>query len=107
MSVRGRSPRGRGKLRIAPRADDPDGSIPARAGKAFEGRAARPVYRVDPRAGGESPEDLKTYTAQQGSIPARAGKASTGTYCFYSQRVDPRAGGESVTINFTAPVLQG
>ncbi len=94
---RGRSPRGRGRLREPRGSHRPPGKIPARAGTTSDRKPIPRRRREDPRAGGDDfveHDRLRLYPADERKIPARAGTTWVRTRPRWGRREDPRAGGD-------------
>ncbi len=109
----GRSPRGRGRLRVVPARAGAARSIPAWAGETRRGGRAGADPQVDPRVGGgdittggaafrgmgRSPrgrgrrETVAKWSEGHGSIPAWAGETLTPRWSAAPTGVDPRVGG--------------
>ena len=114
-SVRGSSPRGRGKRQEDVAVQDLEGLIPARAGKTHPHGYRRAPTPAHPRAGGENggrpgSGDLQAGSSPRGRgkrpvpglqggharlIPARAGKTGRRTWTRAPRAAHPRAGGEN------------
>ena len=114
-TIKGSSPRGRGKPRNVLPSLGRAGLIPARAGKTVCGWVCELGLRAHPRAGGENREgntrsqfvfgssprgrgkrdDVRGELGCEGLIPARAGKTRDGTQCRSSAWAHPRVGGEN------------
>ena len=117
-SVDGLSPRGRGNPRPARAARRPMRSIPAWAGKPWQGHDWPRMARVYPRVGGETKaEALRTGPSRglsprgrgnlpphrrrdtrRGSIPAWAGKPPASSASAHRKTVYPRVGGETAVF---------
>ena len=115
MTVKGSSPRGRGKRQRRIEVSAGRGLIPARAGKTSPPRTERGGGQAHPRAGGENEADPYSDETLSGSsprgrgkrrrgpavrrpaglIPARAGKTWRSRRALARRWVHPRAGGEN------------
>ena len=115
VSMRGSSPRGRGKRGNAQGRRGGGGLIPARAGKTSYPAAQTTQSPAHPRTGGENVAALTTPCGLVGSsprgrgkrinrregrrtrrlIPARAGKTRAALTARQADRAHPRAGGEN------------
>ena len=123
----GSSPRVRGKPRLDFEAFSDTGLIPARAGKTGRGPPRPRPRRAHPRACGENPSRVYTWSASRGSsprvrgkhrrwhprlrahrlIPARAGKTSTRASPRSRRRAHPRACGENTSGSPSSPPEPG
>ena len=115
-TVRGSSPRGRGKRASMIVTEDEGRLIPARAGKTARHPASGPRSTAHPRAGGENALACFAFACGGGSsprgrgkrlgevpeellrrlIPARAGKTRLRLRRPIGSRAHPRAGGENI-----------
>ncbi len=95
----GRSPRGRGRRRLAVRRSPTTGSIPAWAGETPVGGPLTRVDEVDPRVGGGDEASRASSSSRRRSIPAWAGETRQGQGRRRQDLVDPRVGGGDRTTS--------
>ena len=104
--VRGRPPRGRGRLQLDLERDQDLGKTPARAGTTAVGRLRRGPAGRPPRGRGRRGR-LRVGQRDRRKTPARAGTTSGHVYLRVGWEEDPRAGGDDGSEQRHAPSAGG
>ena len=94
-TVKGSSPRGRGKREVKEDVNVPGRLIPAWAGKTASGRGWRSHRRAHPRVGGENTVEMPCQMVSQGSSPRGRGKRRRQEAPNVHDVAHPRVGGEN------------